>query len=159
MSDRNADVRRVAIRRHIEDGCRRIALIRSLIAQVDSRGGDTTPGEGLLATMESALQTLVEIGRFNGGEVCAVDEPYVPVVAYRHGRDGQQMAEAGSSLQPVLAHAWNRRGRITLCRPFDSACDSDKVDGGKRPVQYDDHQRLIGLDARGATERSLSRMR
>lgn len=108
MPDRNADVRQVAIRRHIEDGRRRIALIRGLIAQVASRGGDTTLGDGLLASMEGALDTLMEIGRANGGEICAVNaeplrssstvearraglaaESFDPVVAHCHGRDGQ----------------------------------------------------------------------
>jgi len=132
MSDRNAHVRRVAIRRHIQDGRRRIALISGLIAQVASRGGDTTLGERLLATMESALDTLVEIARANGGEVCTVhaqalrlssavdarqdcpaDESFDPIAADRRGRDVRPGAEAVSSLRSVRAHAWNRRGRVT----------------------------------------------
>jgi hypothetical protein len=132
MPDRNAHVRRVALRRHIEDGRRRIALIRGLIAQVASRGGNTTLGERLLATMESALDALVEIAQANGGEVCAVhaesrrlastvdarrdrlaDESFDPVAADRRGRDVRPTADAVSSLRSVRAHAWNRRGRVT----------------------------------------------
>lgn len=140
MSDRNAHVRRVAIRRHIEDGRRRLALIRGLIAQVASRGGDTTLGERLLATMESALDSLVEIARANGGEIgtvyaqpfclssavdaCRVDladESFDLEAADRRGRDVRPVAEAASSLRSVRAQAWNRRGRVTytLPRPCD----------------------------------------
>ena len=128
MSDRNADVRRVAIRRHIEDGRRRIVLIRNLIAQVASRGGDTTLGESLLATMEGALETLVEIGRANCGDARPLNtEPMLrlaaTIEAHRNGltdgsahhqRDQWPVSEASRSLQPVRTHLWNRRGRVTL---------------------------------------------
>jgi len=65
-SDRNAEARRVAVERHIEEERRRIALFRGLVAQAASRGGDTTVGERILANMESTLSTLEETRRANG---------------------------------------------------------------------------------------------
>jgi hypothetical protein len=66
-TDRNAETRRIAIERHIEDGRRRVALFRGLIAQAASQGGDTTLAGRILTNMESAVCALEETWRANGG--------------------------------------------------------------------------------------------
>jgi hypothetical protein len=68
-TDRNAETRRIAIERHIEDGRRRVALFRGLVAQAASQGGDTTLAGQILANMETAVGMLEETWRANGGRL------------------------------------------------------------------------------------------
>lgn len=74
-TDRNAEARRAAIERHIDEGRQRIASFRDLVALTASRGGDTTLALHLLATMETAIGALEETWRANGGVLHPVQAP------------------------------------------------------------------------------------
>jgi len=139
MSDNNAAVRLVAIRQHVEEGSSRIALFRHLIGQMASRGDDTALGERLLVTMESALATLEEIWRANGGVPDAANAQSMrspPTEERRHGL-------ADASLDAPAAHELSRDGMPTL------ALGTRQPQGiAAHPQAWQPTERVISADSR-----------